>query len=519
MIAAPYTRYSTDLQKETSTQDQLALLRKRADSEGWPISLIYSDEGVSGSTPVASRPAGQRLLAAAVSGEFHVLLLEGLDRLSRDMVEQERIVRRLEHSGIRIIGVSDGYDSNSASRKLHRGMRGIINEVYLDDLRAKVHRGLSGRCDRGLFAGGMSFGYTTIEAPGGRALEIVESEAETVRWIFDQFAGGQSCRAIAIELNRRGVPSPRGSTWSLSAIFGSPRKGTGILNNDLYRGLYIWNRTRWLKDPDTGIRKRVERPQSEWMRREMPDLRIVPAALWDQVKARQGVQRIQGGTQGKGGKPGTLLGGLLRCGGCGGPYIAVNAWGYGCGRHKDRGPAACQNDRLIPRGTTERKLIGLLTDDLLSPARVQELQQYVWAAIKARQDGAGAADKAARQRLAELERDIGNLTEAVAAMGLSVALRERLGLAEAERSQLLAGLAADQPSRFPGLIPRLVDRFRAFVADLPSMAKRDPVSARRELAQIMGPVKIVPEGEKVFAELGIYGGLLDVAGSGSGGRI
>ena len=114
---------------------------------------------------------------------------------------------------------------------------------------------------------------------------------------------------------------------------------------------------------------------------------------------------------------------------------------------------------------------------------------------------------------------IGNLTEAVAAMGLSVALRERLGLAEAERSQLLAGLSADQPSRFPDLIPRLVDRFRAFVADLPAMAKRDPVSARRELAQIMGPVKIVPEGEKVFAELGIYGGLLDVAGSGSGGSI
>jgi DNA invertase Pin-like site-specific DNA recombinase len=39
-----------------------------------------------------------------MAGRFEVLLLEALDRLSRDSVEQERIVRRLEHRGIRIIG-------------------------------------------------------------------------------------------------------------------------------------------------------------------------------------------------------------------------------------------------------------------------------------------------------------------------------------------------------------------------------------------------------------------------------
>jgi len=72
------------------------------------------------------------------------------------------------------------------------------------------------------------------------------------RWIFARYAEGWSVQRIAHELNARKVPSPRASTWVVSAIYGSPNKGSGILNNCLYQGLYIWNRSQWVKDPDTG---------------------------------------------------------------------------------------------------------------------------------------------------------------------------------------------------------------------------------------------------------------------------
>jgi hypothetical protein len=41
------------------------------------------------------------------------------------------------------------------------------------------------------------------------------------------------------------------------------KRGTGIINNELYIGQLIWNRLRYIKDPSTG--KRVSRfnPQSE----------------------------------------------------------------------------------------------------------------------------------------------------------------------------------------------------------------------------------------------------------------
>ncbi|WP_087462555.1 recombinase family protein [Oleiphilus messinensis] len=83
--------------------------------------------------------------------------------------------------------------------------------------------------------------------------------------------------------------------------YGSPSKGSGLLNNELYRGRHIWNRSQWLKDPDTGKRVRIERPESEWCVSERQDLRIVSDELWDGVRARFKESRYKGGVKGKGG--------------------------------------------------------------------------------------------------------------------------------------------------------------------------------------------------------------------------
>ena len=77
--------------------------------------------------PGPALQAGRITDHATLAGRFQVMLLEGLDRLSRDQVEQETIIRRLEHRGIRILGCSDGYDSTASGRKLHRSMRGHVH--------------------------------------------------------------------------------------------------------------------------------------------------------------------------------------------------------------------------------------------------------------------------------------------------------------------------------------------------------------------------------------------------------
>ncbi|MGB8901873.1 MAG: recombinase family protein [Methylocella sp.] len=66
--------------------------------------------------------------------------------------------------------------------------------------------------------------------------------------------------------NKEAVPGPSGTAWGPSTIHGNPDRGTGILNNELYIGKLVWNRLRYIKDPETGKRVSRPNPESEWIR-------------------------------------------------------------------------------------------------------------------------------------------------------------------------------------------------------------------------------------------------------------
>lgn len=87
---------------------------------------------------------------------------------------------------------------------------------------------------------------------GDRVIE--PQEAATVRRIFQDYAKGISPKKIAEQLNLEGIPGPQGGPWGTSTIHGNRDRGTGILNNELYIGQQIWNRLRYVKDPQTGKR-------------------------------------------------------------------------------------------------------------------------------------------------------------------------------------------------------------------------------------------------------------------------
>jgi DNA invertase Pin-like site-specific DNA recombinase len=66
--------------------------------------------------------------------------VDDVSRLARDQVESERVIRRLEFQGIRIVATADGYDSQAktATRKIQRTVKGLVNEMRLDELREQV---------------------------------------------------------------------------------------------------------------------------------------------------------------------------------------------------------------------------------------------------------------------------------------------------------------------------------------------------------------------------------------------
>jgi DNA invertase Pin-like site-specific DNA recombinase len=487
MAAVIYARFSTDRQAETSIEDQARICRARAKALHLDVARTFADQAISGSTPVAQRVGGRALLAAAIAGEFSALILEGLDRLSRDQVEQERIVRRLEHRGIRIVGVSDGYDSEAGARKLIRGVRGLVNEIYLDDLREKTHRGLAGQVQRGFHAGGLSYGYRSVAVDGGHRLEIDRERADVVRWIFARYAEGWSCQRLAQDLNARHVRGPRGGTWSVSALYGSPAKGTGVLNNELYVGRYVWNRSKWTKDPDTGKRTRFTRPRAEWQIEQRDDLRILDDDAWYAARGRMKTPFKEGGRAGPGRAPSTLFGGILRCGLCGGSMVKINARDYGCAAHKDRGPAVCSG--LAARFTeVDRTLTDHLRAVLSSPVTIDRIEAMVRGIVAERQRSGG--DDAIASRCRALEREITRLVEAIAQAGSSRALVERLVRAEAELEALRRATARHKTQLHPSSIgPGL----RARLADLSAALRLDIVEARTAVREAFGAVRLLPE--------------------------
>ena len=78
--AAIYARYSTDLQRDASIEDQIRVCRERLDREGWRLANCYTDYALSGATMM--RPGLQALLADIAAGAIDVVVAEALDRIS-----------------------------------------------------------------------------------------------------------------------------------------------------------------------------------------------------------------------------------------------------------------------------------------------------------------------------------------------------------------------------------------------------------------------------------------------------
>ncbi len=487
MRVAAYARYSTDQQSAASLDDQLRNCRAYADRMGWPEPIAFTDAAMSGTR--RDRPAYRRLLSAAA--DFDVILVDDLSRLSRDSIESAQAVKRLTFAGVRVIGVSDGVDTGRKGHKADVGLRGLMSELYIDDLRDKTHRGLTGRALAGASAGGLSYGYR-VAGVGLRAVD--EVQAAIVRRIYADYLAGKSPRQIAAELNGEGVKPPRGKSWAMTAIHGDVRRGIGILANPIYIGRQVWNRSRWDKHPETGRRIRRERPASEHVITEHPDLAIVDAATWEAVQRRLRASSLRG--QHKGGRaPRHLLSGLLRCCECGGPMVVIDRYRYGCAIAKDRG--TCKSTIRFPRASAEAALLAGIKEHLLTDAAFQVFQREAAAAMKRAMPDTDQA----KRRAADAERMHGNIMAALRAGIITPSTKAELQATESEVRAARADLAAAesfQPSQF---LPRAREVWRRLASTIEE-GGRDIPAMRSAVAEIVGERIVVHEkAGDLFAEI------------------
>jgi DNA invertase Pin-like site-specific DNA recombinase len=518
MRVAVYSRYSSDLQRESSVEDQLRICKERIKAEGWQLIAAYSDRAVSGS--VRLRPGYQKLLEDARNGAFDIVVAEALDRLSRDQEDVAALYKHLCFAGIRLLTLAEGEIS-----ELHVGLKGTMNALYLKDLAQKVRRGLEGRVREGRSGGGLCYGYNVqrrYDAKGEPVCGVRlvnEAEAAVVKRIFREFAAGRSPRTIALGLNHDGIPGPQGRTWGPSTIYGNWRRGTGILNNELYIGRLVWNRQRYIKDPNT--RRRVARlnPEKAWIVQEVPELRIINDALWQQVKQRQGESRELVSRSGlairpeQARRPVYLLSGLLKCGSCGGGFSKVSEKHYGCSNARTRG--TCQNRITIRREVIEASVLSGLKTHLMHPDLVKEFIAEYHREINRANAERQAAQEGRKEELARVERQIRAIIEAIKEGLRTPAMKDELLALESRKVELTTALA-EPPAPPIRLHPNLAEIYRDKVAHLHEELNRPELHTEASVAirSLIEEVRLVPENGRLEIELrGALAGILALTGN------
>ena len=157
-----------------------------------------------------------------------------------------------------------------------------------------------------------------------------------------------------------------------SAIVGDVRRGTGILNNPLYKGDIVWGRSRWIRSlRDSAIRRCevVEDPE-DLVTHHIERLRIVSDDLWNRVHVVQSArtprgESIRAAKRRLGRGPALWLSSLLVCSECGSIYVQYGRTDYVCsGFHNG---STCSNGMRFRIADVEREVLCALELDLLSP--------------------------------------------------------------------------------------------------------------------------------------------------------
>ena len=329
--------------------------------------------------------------------------------------------------------------------------------------------------------------------------QVNSHQAEIVRSIFAEYASGKSSRAIAKELNANGVQGPGGRLWNDSAIHGNRRRGTGILNNELYVGRLVRNRQRFIKDPTSGKRKARLNPKSEWVVTDVPELRIVDDELWNRAQSRQRILRIDSRDDAKGAtlnrrhRSQYLLSGLIKCGLCGANYIMIARDRYGCSTRRTKG--TCSNDHVLERGSLEHLVLNGLKEKLIESGPAEEFIKEFNSQIAART----TADRGERHRteheLKQVEKKLAAILSAIEQGIVTETTRTRLLELEGEKAALERQLSEPEAVPYPSIHPNLANLYRRKVAALEETLN-DPgirLEASEILRSLIDKIVVTPE--------------------------
>lgn len=301
---AIYIRWSTEDQGQGHTLEiQRESCRYYALSQGWTVrdDLTFIDEGYSGSN--LTRPALALLREAVKACRVDCVVVYKLDRLSRNIKDIINLVLDEWEGRCCVRSTQEPVDTTTDAGKMFFTMLGSFADFERATIRTRTWSGKLKNAEKGRNPG-VPYPYGLCKGDDGH-YALLEAEAAVVREIFDMYAKGRSCRAIALALNERGVRTRGGRGWSDAHV-------SKILRNPLYIGRLVYNREAHAQGQRTGQIIMNDPDQVIVVDQVAPA--IVDPETWEQVqRIRAGRPRLDRNGSARSQSGSFLLTGLLRC--------------------------------------------------------------------------------------------------------------------------------------------------------------------------------------------------------------
>jgi site-specific DNA recombinase len=210
--AISYIRVSSEEQADSGLglEAQRQRIAAYCTMKGLHLAEVFEDPAISAGKPLASRPAGSRLLAAAKKGKA-VVVVAKLDRLFRSVADAANVIAEFDRKGIDLVSISEGFDATTIYGKAMMQVASVFAELERAMIRERTRSAMSVKRSRGeRISGHAPFGWDF--GAGGHLVENAR-EQKIIARMRRLRAEGLSYRGIAVRLDGEGIRPKRGKRW------------------------------------------------------------------------------------------------------------------------------------------------------------------------------------------------------------------------------------------------------------------------------------------------------------------
>ncbi len=217
LLAIAYIRVSTEDQaaEGCSIDAQRAKLEAWCFANDYELLEVFTDAGLSGGR-ADNRPGLQAAIDTACKTGA-ALVVYSLSRLARSTRDTLLIGERLDKAGADLVSLSERIDTTSAAGRMVFRMLAVLAEFEKDQVSERTKMALAHKKSKSERVGTIPYGFDL--SADGVSLVKNESEQAVILQIQELRAAGESYRAIACELQKRGILTKGGKAeWNHNTI-------------------------------------------------------------------------------------------------------------------------------------------------------------------------------------------------------------------------------------------------------------------------------------------------------------